>query len=191
MDIDIDVKPTLKVKEVFPEVTEASINERGVLKKHNVGYYFQPIPRDSQTGLSAITYKTALQHNFFKIDIIPLSLLEEFESKEQLRDLMHKQPIWELFENRKIVEQLFHLYNNFDVVYQIKPKSVMEVADCLAIIRPGKIKLLKSYLKSKNKDEVRSLLYEKTAPSDLRKSHAIPYAYLIIAQLNLITEKLS
>jgi len=191
MDIDIDVNPDIDPTKVFTGITPASMNEGGVLKRHNVGYYFQHIPTDEKTGLSAITYKNAENFNFFKIDIIHVNLLKEFKSKEQLRDLMHREPCWELFLERKIVEQLFHIHKSFDTVYKVKPTSIIELADCLALIRPNKVKLLPKYLRSKNKEELRGVLFDKQSPSDLRKSHAIPYAYLIIAQLNLLEEKLT
>lgn len=188
MDIDIDVATNVKVIETFPEVVSASQNESGELKKHNVGYYFQPIPRDEKTGLSAITYKNAANYNFFKIDIIPVTLLDSFSSKEELRELMFKEPTWDLLLEEKIVEKLFHIHKSFSVIYDIKPRSILELADCLALIRPNKKKLIPKYIKAKSQDKkkIREVLYEKNDPSDLRKSHAIPYAYLIIAQLNLI-----
>jgi len=191
MDIDIDVSSDVSPEQLFPNVISASINEGGKLKKHNVGYYFQNIPFDEQSGLAAITYKNASNFNFFKIDIITVSLLDSFESKEQLRELMHCEPYWELLEERKIVEKLFHIHKSFDTIYNIKPRSVLELADCLALIRPNKIKLIDKYIRAKNKDSIREVLYKKEHPSDLRKSHAIPYAYLIIAQLNLIERELS
>lgn len=190
MDIDIDVSPDVVPTNLFPKIIRASMTENGTLKKHNVGYYFQNMPIDENTGLAAITYKNAENFNFFKIDIINVNLLKEFDSKNQLRKLMNKNPTWELLEYRKIVEQLFHIHKSFDIIYQVKPKSIIELADCLALIRPNKAKLLKKYLQTKDKGAVRKELFEKKSPSDLRKSHAIPYAYLIIAQLNLIEERI-
>jgi hypothetical protein len=160
--------------------------EHGELKKHNVGVYFQNIPKDEKTGLAAIPYKKAHDFGYFKIDMIHLKLLEQFESKEQLREYMYREPDWGLLEYEIVVKQLFHLSKSFDVVEKVKPASVLELADCLALIRPGKRKLINSYVK--DKDAVRNELYKKEKASELRKSHALPYAYLIIAQLNLIED---
>lgn len=187
MDIDIDVKTSFKVEDFFDNATHASIVEKGKLKKHNVGVYFQKIPVDEKTGLSAIPYKKALDFGYFKIDMIHLKLLDKFESKEQLREYMNKEPDWGLLEYKEVVEKLFHLSKSFDIVNKIKPNNILELADCLALIRPGKQKLINSYIK--NKKETRKELYKKEKPSDLRKSHALPYAYLIIAQLNLIEDQ--
>jgi hypothetical protein len=188
MDIDIDVQSKLDPKSIFEKIIPASIVENGKLKKHNVGVYFQTIPQDKQTGLSAITYKTAPEYDFFKIDIIHLRLLDYFENKEELREMMYKSPDWDMLMDERIVSNLFHLSNSFDVVKKIKPKSIEQLADCLALIRPNKIKLIDKYIKQKDKTAIRKALYQKDGPSDLRKSHAIPYAYLIIAQLNMIRE---
>jgi hypothetical protein len=186
MDIDIDVKTDVNPEKTFSGVTNASIVENGILKKHNVGVYFQNIPVDKQTGLAAIPYNKAHDFGYFKMDIIHLKLLDQFESKEQLRKYMNREPDWELLGYEKIVKQLFHLSKSFDVVEKIKPQNVIELADCLALIRPGKRKLINSYMK--NKEAVREELYKKEKASDLRKSHALPYAYLIIAQLNKLQD---
>jgi DNA polymerase III alpha subunit len=187
MDIDIDVESNFKCKKIFPNAINASMVEGAELKKHNVGVYFQNIPKDEKTNLAAIPYKKAHDFGYFKVDLIHLKLLDSFENKTQLREYMYREPDWSLFEYETVVKQLFHLSKSFDVVKKIKPKSVMELADCLALIRPGKRKLINSYIK--DKDAVREKLYKKEKASDLRKSHALPYAYLIIAQLNLIQEQ--
>lgn len=187
MDIDIDVKSDFVPDDLFTKITHASIVENGVLKKHNVGIYFQNIPVDAKTNLAAIPYKRALDFGFFKVDMIHLKLLDSFESKEQLREYMYREPEWELLEHEKVVEQLFHLSKSFHIVKAVKPTNVLELADCLALIRPGKQKLLNSYIKDRT--SIRQELYKKNKVSDLRKSHALPYAYLIIAQLNLIEEQ--
>ena len=189
MDIDIDVKTDFKVEDYFDDIVHASMVENGELKKHNVGVYFQKIPVDEKTGLSAIPYKKALDFGYFKIDLIHLRLLDNFQSKEQLREYMYKEPDWSLLEHEVVVKQLFHLSKSFDIVNKIRPQNVLELADCLALIRPGKQKLINSYIK--NKKAIRPELYKKEKASDLRKSHALPYAYLIIAQLNLLEEKYS
>jgi DNA polymerase III alpha subunit len=107
-----------------------------------------------------------------------------FESKDELRALLRRKPNWKLLENKEIVEKLFHLSKHFDIIDEIKPTSVLEIADILALIRPGKIKLLNKYIKDKK--NIRTELYTKREKSDLRKPHAIAYALLVVVQLNLI-----
>lgn len=186
MDIDIDVTTKINPADIFPNAVSASIVEKGELKKHNVGYYFQKVPIDPQTGLSAIPYKKALDFDYFKIDIIHLKLLDYFSSKKELNEYMMHEPDWGMLLDENVVKKLFHLSRSYSILKQIRPKNVLELADCLALIRPGKTTLINSYTKDKN--AVRRELYKKEKPSDLRKSHALPYAYLVIAQLNLIKE---
>lgn len=187
MDIDIDISSKIKIDKLF-NLTHASMIEGDELKKHLVGVYFQYIPKDPSTKLSAIPYKEAEKYSYYKFDFLNVNLIEKFQeifsSKTEMKCIMNKTPNWKLFENKEIVEQLFHLSNHFDVVYAVKPKSILEIADILAIIRPGKKILLDKYLR--NKKEIRKELFTKRAKSDLRKSHAIPYALLIVIQLNLI-----
>lgn len=183
MDIDIDVTPKFKPEKIF-KVVNASIVEKDELKKHNVGIYFQSIPVDKVTGYAAIPYKEANDHGFFKIDMLPLHILENFDSKDEIRQLLKIDPDWTMLEDPEVVEKLFHLSKHYDTIQKIQPRSVSDLADCLAIIRPNKIKLADKYLK--NKKAIIKELYTKRDPSDLRKSHAIPYALLIVLQLHLI-----
>lgn len=187
MDIDIDITPKFKPDSLF-NITHASIVEKGELKKHNVGVYFQNIPKDAVTGLAAIPYKEAQDHGYFKIDMLNLNILENFESKDEIRQLLKIEPDWSMLEDEEVVSKLFHLSKHYETVKKIKPKSVSELADCLAIIRPNKVHLVDKYVK--NKRAVLKELYTKRDASDLRKSHAIPYALLIVLQLHLIKAEL-
>lgn len=183
MDIDIDISPKFKPDSLF-KIAHASTVENGELKKHIVGVYFQTMPIDPLTGVATIPYKEAQEHGFFKIDMLNLNILDNFESKDEIRELLKIEPDWTLLENPEVVEKLFHLARHFETIQKIKPKSVSDLADCLAIIRPNKIKLADKY--AKNKKAVIKELYTKRDASDLRKSHAVPYALLIVLQLHLI-----
>lgn len=183
MDIDIDISPETTPDKLF-NIVKASMVEQDTLKKHPVGFYFQNIPTDPITGYSAIPYKVAEDLGFYKIDMLHLNILKQFDSKDEIRNLLKKPPNWKLLHDRSIVENLFHISKHFDIVYQVKPTSVLELADILALIRPNKIKLLDKYLR--NRKVVRTELYTKRSKSDLRKSHAIPYALLIVLQMNII-----
>lgn len=187
MDIDIDCKGDFIPEEIFPECTRASMVQNKKLLKHAAGVYFQNIPKDPITKLSAIPYDKAEDFGYIKIDILSLpSVLGYFQSKKEIKVLMHKEPDWKLLEKKSVVNKLFQLGNSFWLVSQLKPKSIEELADCTALIRPGKSALVKKYLQEK--DKVRKVLY--MAPSDggyyFKRSHALAYAYNIILQLHLI-----
>lgn len=186
MDIDIDLPKSFDPKEYF-DVVPALMVEDGEVRKHPAGVYFQNIPRDLESGLAAIPYKKTEELGFTKIDLLHLSLLENFESKKQIKDLLKKEPDWTILRDPNKVENLFHIGKHFDVVDRVKPTSIMQLADIMALIRPGKRKLLDAYIN--NPEKTREELYTKRINSDMRKAHAVSYALLIALQLHLIGAK--
>ena len=183
MDIDIDLPTHFNPLDHF-DITRASMVENGELKKHNAGVYFQRIPTDSLTGLSAIPYKESENEGFLKIDMLHLSFLNIFKNKKELKVLLAHEPDWDMLKNKKIVKKLFHIGKHFDVVKRVKPTSISDLSDILALIRPNKYRLIDKYIKDKNK--VLDILYTKQHSSDMRKSHTVPYAMIIVIQLHLI-----
>lgn len=185
MDIDIDLPPDFIPEDHF-NIVKASINENGKLRKHPAGVYFQNIPKDEITGLSAIPYNVSEDFGFFKIDFLHLSLLKDFKSKSEIRNLLKQEPDWTLLEREDVVKNLFHIGKHYPLVKTIKPTSVQQLSDILALIRPGKQHLIDDYLE--DPDSVREELYTKRINSDMRKSHTIPYSLLIILQLHKVKE---
>ena len=183
-DVDIDVMSTFNPKNYFPEAILASRVENGELKKHQVGIYFQNIPVDPITNLAAIPYNKIDDMGYFKIDMIHLTLLDYFENKQQIRKLIRKEPNWKMLEDINVVQQCFHIKNHFDIVNTVKPTSILDLADCIALIRPNKRHLLKNY--NIDKYNIRTTLYNKKQPSDFRLSHSIAYATVIVLQMHLI-----
>jgi len=190
-DVDIDFRTDFDPVKVFPQVTPASRVYEGHLVKHPVGVYFQEIARDPLTGLAAIPYEEAEELGFVKIDMLHLSLLDYFEDKKEIKALIRREPDWSLLEKREVVEKLFQLRKHFDVINTIRPKSIDELADAIAIIRPGKRYLLDAYLK--DRDLIRKkILYVKTEDGKnyFKRSHAISYALNVVLQLHLIKAKI-
>lgn len=185
-DIDLDFKPDFSPALLFEQAVQASMVKKDVLSKHPCGQYFQNIAKDPITGLAAIPYEIAEELGYFKIDFLHLSHLEPFRDKQEIRDLINKEPNWDLLLDERNVEKLFHINKHYDLLQQIRPKTVQELADSLALIRPGKKQLLDSYLK--NKEQVRSQLYTKTDKYYFKRSHAIAYSLIIVAQLHLINQ---
>ena len=181
MDIDIDFPKSFKPEKIFDIVT-ASIVEQNELKPHNAGVYFQYMPTDVKTKLAAIPYKEAPDFGFTKFDMLHLSALDVFSSREEFIESMNKEPNWKLLEEKKFVSNLMQIKEQFEIVYKVKPKSVLDLADVLCLIRPGKIHLLDKYIRNKN--AIRPELYTKRKMGDFRKSHAVAYALTIVAQMN-------
>jgi DNA polymerase III alpha subunit len=191
MDIDIDFKTDFDPLEFFTAAVRASMVEKGELKKHPAGAYLQNIPKDKITGLSAIPYKQAEELGYFKVDFLHLSLLDIFDNKEEIRALLKKEPDWSLLEDQETVEKLFQISRHYDIVVKVKPKSIEEISDVMALIRPGKRFLLDAYVKDRK--TIRKELYKR--PEDPKKyyfkrSHSLAYALNVVLQLHLIKAKI-
>lgn len=183
MDIDIDVSDNEFARKILGGVRASTI-ENSEIKPHVVGMYFQDAPKDALSNLCAIPYDLAEDYGYKKIDILNLSFLQNFDNKEQIRKLLKRNPRWNLLVDDSVIPKLFHLSKHASTLKSIKPTSVEELADTLALIRPNKKDLIPKYIK--DKVTTREQLYKKTDASDLRKSHAIPYALIIVLQLHLI-----
>jgi len=191
MDIDIDLQTTFKPQEHFPQGVIASMVQKNLLKKHTVGFYFQRIPIDEITKFAAIPYKLAEDLGFFKIDFLHLSLLDDFKSKHEIKELLKIEPDWSMLEDKETVEKLFQIHRRYDVVFKLKPKSIEDLSDVISLIRPGKRYLVNVY--NEDKALVRAELYKK--PDDptkyyFKRSHSIAYALNIVLQLHLIKAKI-
>lgn len=187
MDIDIDFPTTFDPKRLMKQAIPASMVKNGQLVKHPCGHYFQTIPRDEVTKLSAIPYEEAEVMGYFKIDFLHLSLLDHFTSKDEIRRLMNIPPDWSLLLHTSNVHKLFQIHKHADLLKEIKPTSVQQLADCIALIRPGKKHLLESY--KEDPDRTRVQLYaNNTDGYYFKRSHAISYALTIVLQLHLIAQ---
>lgn len=181
MDIDIDVPKHFKPESIMNAVKASAVRE-GELEQHNVGIYLQKMPQDPFTELAAIPYKEAEEMGFIKFDILHIDFLRNLNSKDELRALMRKEPNWKLLEDRVFVEQLFQIKNQFELIYKIKPKSIVELADIMCLIR--KKHLVDKYIR--NKKATRPELYTKRGEGEMRKAHAFAYALMIVVHMNLL-----
>jgi len=98
------------------------------------------------------------------------------------------EPDWELFQHSEIVEQLFHIHDHFNIVSQMKPQSVEQLAMVLAIIRPAKRSLLGESWQS-----IQKQVWLKPIDNSyyFKKSHAMSYALAIVVQLNLLVDSIN
>lgn len=187
-DIDIDLQTTFDPESIFPNWVKASIYdaEKRSFKPHPCGVYPQKISRDPISKLCAIPYGQAEELGYIKLDFLHLSIYDKFSSRQEILELLDVDPDWNLLLAPSIVSKLFQLSNHFETVSKLKPKSTEDLADALALIRPGKKSLIGLYLK--DKDNARRLLYAKGENDEysFKKSHAISYALVIQLQLHLI-----
>lgn len=185
-DIDIDVKSGVD-KEKYGTRAMVYNDEAENILPHPSGYYLQEVPVDSLTGNAAVDYKDGAEKNLLKVDVLTNSSYDIFESKDELLQLIEQEPDWDLLTRRDIVERLPHIGKHYDLVSFIQPRDVEELADCLALIRPGKTHLTDAYLDDKAK--VRRKLYQRPKEGIyFKRSHAISYAVMIAAILCKIEE---
>ena len=184
MDIDIDIRPSTDIDSIIP-CTRASMVRNGDLVRHQVGVYLQDMPRDPITGLAAIPYDVAMEFGYFKFDFLNLHILSHYGSKEQIRQAVRTEPNWLLLRDPEVVGQLFHLSKHYDVVDLVRPTSIAELADCLALIRPTKRHLLHKYVI--DREETRVALYQTEEGQYMfKRSHATAYAMVIVLQLHAL-----
>jgi hypothetical protein len=137
LDIDIDLKSSTPISKIFADWPQAMQVVNGRALKHPCGIYPQSIPTDPISGLAAIPYKDAAKIGYFKIDMLHNSVYSHFESKAEINALLELEPEWDLLKVSSIVKQLFQISKHFDLIKTIKPKSVDDLADAIALIRPG------------------------------------------------------
>lgn len=185
MDIDLDFPSNFDPNKIFGNAVPASMVKKNLITKHPCGQYFQNIAIDPITNVAAIPYEEAQLLGFFKIDFLHNSALDSITSKQKMRELIAQEPNWDLLLDEHQVIKLIHINKHADLLNKVRPKSVQELADCLALIRPGKKQLLTDYLR--DKERIRQELYTKTTDYYFKRSHAIAYALTIVLQLHLIS----
>jgi DNA polymerase III alpha subunit len=191
LDVDFDTKMNFKPLDIFPEWIRASMVKEGVLRPHPCGVHPANVPTDPLTNLSAVPYQEAENLGIFKLDFLHLSVYDHFQSRREIEALLEIDPPWELLKSPSVCKNLFqNLGKHFELVNQVSPRSIQELADALALIRPAKRYLLKNYLDPAKRADTRKRLYEKAEHEEgyhYKKSHAIAYAMVIVLQLHLVS----
>lgn len=187
-DVDIDFADRERVLDVMPGVA-ASMNEHGVVKKHNTGVYYTKIPVDPSTNMSTLDYKIAEDRGYFKLDLLNVAVYQKVKNDAHLDSLVEREPLWELlWKSKEFCEQVIHIGNYYDLICKMKPDSIPRMAMLLSIIRPGKAKL-----QGKTWKEVSADVWNK--PKDgayyFKKAHAVAYAHLVAVHINLLCEEYS
>jgi len=187
MDVDIDVEPTFRPERLFPRWPRAAVVKDGKVSSHPVGVYPQAMAVDPFTGLAAIPYEEAEDLGYLKVDFLHLNVYQHFSTRAEIEELLAKEPDWTLLQLPSTWSKLFQLAKHGELLAKVQPKSVEELADCMALIRPGKKALLGLYLKERV--ACRRVLYAKDDEGySFKKSHALAYALVVVLQLHLIEQ---
>jgi hypothetical protein len=183
-DVDIDVFTSIERERYgIRAIIYDSDNQR--ITPHPCGVYFPDcgIPIDKETDMASLDYKQAEDIGFMKVDLLSNTVYDGFVNKQEVLDALHADVDWSRFREYDFVKSLPQLSEHVELVMDIKPESIDDLADILALIRPAKRQFIDDY--KVNKDEVRKKLYIKTGKGIMfKKSHAYAYAAMLICFIN-------
>ena len=187
MDIDIDFADRKKILDVIKHIP-AAIKENRTFKKHNTGVHCHSIPYNPLTDTASIDYKEAEDRGYFKIDFLNVGIYKDIRDEEHLKTLMEAEPLWGLLEQDDFSNLLFHVNGHGNILRQMKPTSILQLAAVLAMIRPAKRQLI-----GENWNTVMETIWTKPTDGEyyFKKSHAHSYAALVVIHMNLLCEKLA
>jgi DNA polymerase III alpha subunit len=185
-DIDIDFVDRDKALELIKHVVASRYENQ--LIKHNTGVYLHEVPVNARNNICSIPYDQAEDLGYFKIDFLNVGIYKGVQNEEHLERLMNTEPLWDLLEQEDFVNLLFHVNGHYNILKQMKPTSIEQLAAVLAMIRPAK-----RYLVGKDWNTVMSEVWTKPSSDEyyFKKSHATAYAVAIVVQMNLICEQIS
>lgn len=186
-DIDIDFFDREQALNVIKHIRASRYDDKQLVP-HNTGIYLQTIPFDPVTNLAGVDYKSAEDRGYFKIDFLNVSIYKGVRNEEHLTQLMETEPLWDLLQDDSFTNLLFHVNGYGDLLRKMKPTSIIELAMCLALIRPGK-----RHLQDGTKSDIMDSIWEKPTNGEyhFKKAHAVAYAMAIVVQMNLICEQIS
>ena len=183
-DIDIDFAD----RDIVLSQIKHRVAKLNTGKKHNTGVYTTEIPHNPVDNLSTIEHKTAEERGYFKLDFLNVSIYKDVKDEAHLQELMERQPIWQLLEHKDFVDKVFHLSGHDNLLKQLKPTSVQQLAATLAIIRPAK-----RHLADKSWNEILNEVWVKPTNGEyyFKKAHAFSYAMAVVVHINLLCEQLN
>ena len=182
-DIDIDFAD----RDIILSQIEHRVAKLNTGKKHNTGVYAMEIPHNPIDNLATVEHKAADERGYFKLDFLNVSIYKDVRDNEHLTQLMERTPLWQLLEHADFSDKVFHLNGHSELLKQLKPSSVIQLAATLAIIRPAKKHLAGS--------SWNSILQEVWIKPEegyyFKKAHAISYATACVVHMNLLCEQLA
>jgi DNA polymerase III alpha subunit len=187
-DIDIDFADRTKVLDIVKHIPATIVDKDGTFKKHNTGVYCHSIPYNPITDTASIEYKKAEDRGYFKIDFLNVSIYKDIRDEEHLKTLMETEPLWDLLEQDDFSSLLFHVNGHGSILRQMKPKTILQLAAVLAMIRPAKRHLI-----GESWTTVMETIWTKPGDGEyyFKKAHAVAYAMAVVVQMNLLCENLT
>ncbi len=181
-DIDIDFADRESILTLVKH-TPARQETNTDTKQHNSGVYVTDIPYDPVHNCANIDYKEADARGYFKIDFLNVSVYNHIRDQEHYDILLAKEPKWNRLQDKVFCSNLIHIGDHYNLVQQMKPSSIMQMAMLLSIIRPAKRHLI-----GKDWKDIAKEVWVK--PDDnayyFKQAHAISYATLVALHMNII-----
>ena len=183
-DIDIDFAD----RDIVLSKLKHRVAKLGTGKKHNTGVYTTEVPHNPVDNLSTIEHKTAEERGYFKLDFLNVSIYKDVRDEAHLTELMQRKPIWQLLEHTDFSDKVFHLNGHNELLKQLKPSSVDQLAATLAIIRPAK-----RHLANESWETIMKEVWTKPTNGEyfFKKAHAVSYAVAVVVHMNLLCEQLN
>lgn len=183
-DIDIDFADrSIILHEIKHRVAKLNTG-----KKHNTGVYANEIPHNPIDNMSTIDHKTAEERGYFKLDFLNVSIYKDVRDEAHLTQLIEREPLWQLLEHEDFSDKVFHLNGHGELLKQLKPSSVSQLAATLAIIRPAK-----RHLADKAWETIMKEVWIKPTNDEyfFKKAHAVGYSMACVVHMNLLCEQLN
>jgi len=182
-DIDIDLPDRNTLLGIIKHIP-ARLNIAG--QRHNSGVYVTDIPTDPIHDCAALDYNAAEDRNYFKLDLLNMTIYRLVRSPEHYKEMLDKEPNWSrLWTDPTWAKKLVHVGNYTELLSTMRPDTIPRMAAFISIIRPGK-----AYLQNKSWNEVFANVWDgdDSHGYTFKKSHSIGYAMLVALHMNLLDE---
>ena len=181
-DIDIDFAN----REHILKLIEYTPARQSNGKKHNSGVYVTDIPYDPVNQCAAIDYESAEHRGYFKIDFLNMSVYQLVKDPAHYNAMLTAAPPWDrLWQDNTWAKQLVHIGNYTDLLKNMQPGTIPQMAAFISIIRPGK-----SHLQNQPWKVVFDSVWDgdDSRGYTFKKAHSLSYAMLVVLHMNLLTQ---
>jgi len=184
-DIDIDFADRDSILKLIRYIPARQLHQ-GQVRRHNSGVYVTDIPYDPINKCAAIDYEQAEQRGYFKIDLLNMSVYQLIKSPDHYREMLAATPAWDrLWQDATWAKQLVHIGNYTDLLKNMRPSTIPQMAAFISIIRPGK-----AHLQKQSWADVFATVWDgdDSQGYTFKKSHSLSYAMLVVLHMNLLNQ---
>jgi hypothetical protein len=184
-DIDIDFANRDLVLKLIRHTPARQIVQ-GQVRRHNSGVYVTDIPTDPINSCASLEYEEAEARGYFKIDFLNMSVYQLIKDPEHYQEMLTASPPWDrLWQDTAWAKQLVHVGNYTDLLKNMRPTTIPQMAAFISIIRPGK-----AHLQNQPWPDVFAGVWDgdDSQGYTFKKSHSLSYAMLVALHMNLLNQ---